>query len=195
MRRVFLLTAAGLLAVLSACQSSNPLLITRTSCPAVAVVKYANSYTQFAPGANYRANGLELSAQLSDVQVACRESKTGDAVSTVSFEVSAGRASATGGSQVTVPYFIAVIEDGTTILSKQVYSAPLQFADGSLHSQVRQSVSATTPFVPLPPEPDRKKKREQFQEFAEDSRPKAAKYEILVGFQLTEEQAAYNVQR
>jgi AraC-like DNA-binding protein len=47
----------------------------------------------------------------------------------------------------------------------------------------------------LPRAPEKKKRKAQFQQFAEDSRPKAARYEILIGFQLTEQQAAYNVQR
>jgi hypothetical protein len=194
MRGTLILMAIGLTTALSGCKSNNPLLITRTSCPAVAVVKYANNYAQFAPGSNYSAGGLELTAQMGDVRVACQD-KGGAPVSTISFEVSAARATAAGASQATVPYFVTVIEEGTTILSKQIYGAPVPFADGSLRGTVRQSFSTTTPFVPLPPEPSKKKKREAFQEFAEDSRPKAARYEILIGFQLTEAQAAYNVQR
>ncbi len=195
MRQLIALFALSAAALVSGCKSNNPLLITRTSCPAVAVVKYANNYTRFAPGANYSAAGLELSAQLGNVQVACTDSKGGAPVSTVSFDLSATRASATAAGQADIPYFVTIVENGTTILSKQVYAAPMQFAEGASRAMVRQSFSATTPFVPLPPELSAKEKRKQFQQFAEDSRPKAAQFEILIGFQLTEAQAAYNVQR
>jgi hypothetical protein len=195
MRRATIFLAVLFAGTLSACKSDNPFLITRTSCPAVAVVKYTNNYAQFAPGSNFSASGLELSAQMGDVTVSCLEGKGGAPVTQVNFEVSAARASASSASQQVIPYFVTIIEDGQTILSKNVYGAPLQFADGALRSAVRQSFSASTPFVPLPPAPEKKKRKEQFQEFAEDSRPKAARYEILIGFQLTEQQAAYNVQR
>jgi hypothetical protein len=179
---------------LAGCGSGNPLEVTRTSCPAVAVVKYANNYTQFAPGSNFAASGIQLSAQLGDIAVSCKESSGNTSVSNISFEVSAARASATAAGSANVPYFVTIVQDGTTILSKQVYGANLQFGEGALRTTVRQSFAASTPYVPLPPVPERKKKN-QFDEFAEDSRPKAAKYEILLGFQLTEEQATYNVQR
>ncbi len=195
MRQLIALFALCSAALVSGCKSDNPLLITRTSCPAVAVVKYANNYARFAPGAKYSAAGLELSAQLSNVQVSCADARGGAPVSSVSFDLSAVRASATTAEQADIPYFVTIVENGTTILSKQVYAAPVQFAEGASRAMVRQSFSATTPFVPLPPEPSQKEKRKQFQQFAEDSRPKAAQFEILIGFQLTEEQAAYNVQR
>jgi hypothetical protein len=178
---------------LAGCGTGNPLEVTRTSCPAVAVVKYANNLTQFAPGSRFSSSGIQLSAQMGNITINCRESAGSTSVSDISFEISAARATATTASQENVPYFVTVIQDGTNILSKQVYAAPLSFGEGALHAAVRQSVSATTPYVPLPAAPDKKKKR--FEEFAEDSRPKAAKYEILIGFQLTEEQATYNVQR
>jgi hypothetical protein len=195
MRCAALFLAVLFVVTLGACKSDNPLLITRTSCPAVAVVKYTNNYAQFAPGSNFSASGLELSAQMDGVTVTCQEGKGGAPVTQVNFEVSAARASASSASQQVIPYFVTIVEDGQTILSKNVYGAQLQFADGALRSTVRQSFSATTPYVPLPPAPDKKKRKDQFEDFAEDSRPKAARYEILIGFQLTEEQAAYNVQR
>jgi hypothetical protein len=179
---------------LAGCGSGNPLEVTRTSCPAVAVVKYANSYTQFAPGSNFSSRGIEMTAQMGDVSISCKESAGKISVSNISFEMSAARASATTASDVNVPYFVTIIQDGTTILSKQVYGAPLKFTEGALRTEVRQAFSASTPYVPLPAAPDRKKKK-QFEEFAEDSRPKSAKYEIMLGFQLTDEQATYNVQR
>jgi hypothetical protein len=178
---------------LSACASQNPLLVTRTSCPAVAVIKYANTITGFRQGGGQDQSDVDFTGQISNVSVNCRNGKGDSAAqSVVSFDIGGQRGSVNGAASQSIPYFVTVVQDGTTIISKTSYLAVLQYNDKNGRSVARESFVANTPGVPLPAAPKKKRTEAEFLDEAESAQ-KAAKYEILIGFQLTDEQALFNI--
>jgi hypothetical protein len=193
MKRLAVISLAVL--ALGGCASTNPLLVTRTSCPAVAIVKYANALTSFRAGAGMDQSDVDFTAQISNVSVNCRNGQGDTAAQTdVSFDIGVQRGNADAASQAMLPYFVSVIQDGTTILSKTTYLAQIDFASKSGRTSSRQTFKASTPGVPLPPV--QKKKRGDSDVLLDpDSASKAAKYEILIGFQLTDDQALFNISK
>ncbi len=168
--------------LLAGCNTANPLVIKRTSCPAVAVVKHAGTLSRFGGNGSFDAGNLQLSATLSALGSDCTD-KNG-ARSVISFEVSARGAAA---GDVELPYFVAVVKDGTTLLSKQIYTAKLRTNEAGNRGHTHVNVTITTPAVPLPPKP----KPSDFDEFAPP--PKQLGYEVLIGFQLSDAEVAYNI--
>ncbi len=170
------------LGLLAGCNTANPLVVKRTSCPAVAVVKHAGSLSRFGSGGGFDAGNLQLNATLSGINSECTD-KNG-ARSVVGFDISA-RSTAAG--DIELPYFVAVVKDGTTLLSKQTYTAKVRMDSAGNRGQAHVTVTITTPAVPLPPKP----KPSDFDEFAPP--PKQLGYEVLIGFQLSEAEVVYNI--
>jgi hypothetical protein len=174
---------------LAGCSSGNPLEVRRTSCPAIAVPKHTGMLTRFAGAGRYDAQDVQLTATISQLSDNCQEDGAG--VSTaVAFNIVAMRPAKGPADAVQLPYFITVVKDGETLIAKQVYGASLDFADGAASTALRQVVTVATPKVPLPPKP---KKNNEIDEFAPP--PKPAIYEILVGFQLSDAEAVYNISK
>ena len=120
-----------------------------------------------------------------------------------------GRRNDTSGArQVTVPYFVSVLQGGSAVISKRVGNVTLNFANGQDRAQATGTVEAyiDRAAATLPEDiRDRitRKRRAGDQDAAldplADPQVKAAvaraSFEVLVGFQLTEEQLAYNATR
>src|SRR3546814_1631492 len=57
----------------------------------------------------------------------------------VSFQVQARRNDTSGARQVTLPYFVTVLQGGSAVISKRVGSVTLNFADGEARAQAAGS--------------------------------------------------------
>jgi len=212
---VQLKTKAIVLAMLSlgACRSgmdfdeTGGVKIARSSCPAVAVPTHTGDVTLFNPPADRTTSALDLTATITNVRTTCTE--VGDRIQVVaSFDVVARRAAAGPARQVTLPWFASVLRAGTTIESKQAGTVTLNFADndtrGSAHASATGSVSRAA--ATLPPEIMQRITRKRkvgdsdaaVDPLTEPTVREAvarANFEMLVGFQLTESQLAYNATR
>lgn len=208
-------TKAIVLAMLSlgACRSgmdfdeTGGVKIARSSCPAVAVPTHTGDVTLFNPPADRTTSALDLTATITNVRTTCTE--VGDRIQVVaSFDVVARRAAAGPARQVTLPWFASVLRAGTTIESKQAGTVTLNFADndtrGSAHASATGSVSRAA--ATLPPEIMQRITRKRkvgdsdaaVDPLTEPTVREAvarANFEMLVGFQLTESQLAYNATR
>lgn len=177
-----------LLGSVAAC-TTNPLQVRYTSCPAVAIPKYTGTLTQFSDSGQFEAKDVQVVASITNLRSTCTEDEKA-AKTTIVFDVLASRPTQAGGlPPLDLPYFVVVVKDGQTLLAKQVYNAPVQFDPTARSTTVRQTVVATSPKVPIPP----KKKREEGEGLAPP--PKPSQYEVLVGFQLADAQAVYNLTR
>lgn len=189
---------------LAGCQR-NPLQVTRSPCPAVAVPTYTGDATLFTPGTAPDAANIDVTATITNVRETCIE---GDAVLTtdVTYDVLARRSSAAGARTVGFPVFASVVQGSNLLVSKQVGAVTVSFADGQTRATGRGGAraevarSATT----LPPEIQAKinrKRRAGDIDAAVDpladpevrAALRAASFELLVGFQLNEAALAYNV--
>lgn len=161
---------ASLSCLVLAC-TKNPLEVTISSCPAVAVVGDLGSVTRFA-GEGRTASDIAYTASVNDVRITCTEEE--NVVSYVTFDL-VGRAgpALSGGSQ-SLSYFVAVMKDNNVVITKSIYDVALRFApDGSIMVP-KQAIQNVIPSL---------------------SQAQKYDYEILIGLQITPEEAAYNVAR
>lgn len=202
LRTIALLALAA--TALAGCQR-NPLVIKRSTCPAVAVPTYTGDTTLFVPGTTPDAVNLDVVATITNVREVCTEG-TDAQIATVTYDIVARRNSTVGARTVTLPVFASIVQGGNLLVSKQVSAVSVEFADGQARAVgkggARGSVarSATT----LPPEVqaqiNRKRKAGDIDAATDPlSEPevraalRAASFELLIGFQLNEAALGYNV--
>ena len=211
--RLFL--AAVIVAALAGCRSQGDLVLdegvgvsaVRSPCPAVGIPDYTGDITLFRTAGNRTADNMDIVAAITNVRTQCSESSD-KVISTASFDVLARRADARGARQVTLPYFVTVLRGGRAVVTKRVGSVTLAFADGQERAQARGSGTAyiDRAEATLPEDIRRKIVRKRkagdvdaaIDPLAEpDVRAAIARatFEVLVGFQLTNDQLGYNVTR
>lgn len=180
---------------------------TRSGCPIVAVPDGTGDITLFNPASSQEASAIDVTASLTKVTPTCSEG--GDKIySEATFEVRALRTDVRGDRTVTLPYFSTVLQGGSAVVAKRVGNVTLQFADGQARASGTGKVASyiDTASTRLPADVMEKltKKRKPGDVDAAldpmaDPQVKAAvvraTFEMLVGFQLTEDQLRYNVTR
>lgn len=196
------LAATALL--VSGCQR-NPLLVTRSACPAVAIPTYLGTVTRFNPATSTDQGAMQFTAQIVDLKGVCSE--TPERLSTgVSYTVAAQRRNADGPLHVELPLFVALAQGGNVLVSKQQVVVALDFAAGQLRAEARGTGQAEVlrSAATLSPEVQEKISRKRRpDEMAALSDPmsdpqvraavRAASFEVLVGFQLDDRSLAYNI--
>lgn len=213
--RFRLISVLAVAATLAGCRSTGDLVVdenvgiqaVRSACPGVGVPDYTGDITLFRVPGDTTAANIDLVATMTKVRSQCNDS--GDKVfATASFEVQARRSDARGARSVTVPYFVTVVRGGTAVIAKRVGSVTLAFADGQDRAQASASGSAyiDKAEATLPAEVHERitrKRRAGDSDAAIDplSQPEVkaavarATFDLLVGFQLTQDQLTYNATR
>ncbi len=200
------------LALLGACakdqfDETGGVRITRSICPAVAIPAYTGDVTFFSPAQSRDLRALDATATLTDVAVTCSE--VADPIqATASFTILARRSSTAGARRLTLPYFATVTRGGTRIMSKQLGQVTVDFADGQARAsgrgQATASIARSLAALPTPIQDKLTRKRKPTDADAAidpmtDPATRAAvadaSFELLIGFQLTESQLAYNATR
>ncbi|MDE1467003.1 hypothetical protein [Aurantiacibacter sp. D1-12] len=181
----------------------------RSLCPAVGVPEYTGDVTLFSPGDARTANALDVTATITNVRSTCDEASGGAQVySGATFDVVAMRRDVRGARTVELPYFTTVVRGGNSVVSKRVGSVTLTFADGQERAQTRGTAGAFVDRAAATlPEDIReritRRRRAGDASAAVDplTEPDVraaiarATFELLIGFQLDEDQLAYNVTR
>lgn len=202
-------------AALSGCHHSGDIVIEegvgitalRTTCPAVGIPDYTGDVTLFNPPDARTADAIDVTATMTDVRVTCDDS--GDRVhATATFQVLGQRRNTQGARSVTLPYYATVVRGGQTVVAKKIGNVTLNFADGQARAQASASGSADIDkaSATLPPairERITEKRRAGSADAAVDplAQPDVraavdrASFELLVGFQLTDDQLKYNATR
>lgn len=215
--RYRLLTILMMGAALAGCKRGGELVLSdgvgitaiRTPCPAVGVPDYTGDITTFRSAGAQTANNIDVSAAITDVRSTCDEATAGEKIySNATFQVVASRTDTRGARQVTLPFFSVVTRGGTSVVSKRVGEVTLNFADGQARTQATAQAGAFVDraAATLPDEIRKeivKPRKAGDPDAAVDplSTPSVkaavdrATFELLVGFQLTPEQLAYNVRR
>jgi hypothetical protein len=181
--------------------------VTRSACPAVAIPAATGDITLFSPENSRDAAAIDVVAHITNVRSTCGEGAE-HIVTNVSFDVFARRSDPRGAREVVVPYFATVVQGGTNVVSKSVSRVGLRFADGELRASTSGSATgqvlraaATLP-EEIRQQITRKRKAGDadaaIDPMADPTVREAvrrASFEVLVGFQLTEDQLAYNATR
>lgn len=179
---------------------------TRTGCPVVAIAEGTGDITLFNAPSSKNADSVDVVATITKVRPSCT---AGEKIYSVAdFEVQARRSGTSGARSVTLPYFSTVVQGGTAVVAKRVGQVTLNFADGQDRaSATAKAASYIDPVAAaLPPEIVEKitKKRkagdpdaalDPMADPAVRAAMQRASFELLIGFQLTEDQLRYNVTR
>ena len=203
----------GLAAALAGCKhrgidETGGVTITRSICPAVALPAYTGDITLFDPPSSRASSAIDVVATITDLRGACNDVKPADLTSNITFKVLGQRTNASGARDVVLPYFVTVMRGGTGVLSKSIGRVQLHFDDGQLRAETTGTGTATVSreLSTLPPAINQRitrRRRAGEADAAVDpmADPKvraavrSASFEVLVGFQLTEDQLSYNARR
>lgn len=179
----------------------------RSACPSVAVPAGTGDITLFDPATSHDATALDLTAVLTNVRSTCSDAGD-DILTTVTFSVEARRLHTDGARDVTLPYFVTVLQGGSAVVAKRISHVTLHFEPGQARATVQGTGSTTVSRAAATlPSDVRKKLLEKRRAGGEDaavdplSRPEVRQavlrstFEALVGFQLTDDQLKYNATR
>jgi hypothetical protein len=206
---LFSILALGI--ALAGCRSEGELVLdqgvgitaVRTACPAVGVPDFTGDITTFRSPNSRLASDIDVTAAITNVRSTCNES--GDRVySEASFDVVARRTDTSAARQVTLPYFSTVLRGGSAIVTKRVGSVTLNFPAGAERAQAGAFVDRSEATLPddirrqitrrrKPGDPDAA--LDPLADPAVRAAVQRATFELLIGFQLTEQQLAYNATR
>jgi hypothetical protein len=209
------LLAATVAATLAGCAKEGDIVVEqgvgitalRSVCPAVGVPDFTGNVTLFNPESVRTVDALDVTASITNVRSQCNDTGN-DVYSTATFDVLAQRRDVRGARTVTLPYYSTVVRGGSSVIAKRLGSVTLSFADG----QERASASGTAGAVvnraaaTLPAdirERITRRRRAGEADAAIDplNQPDVraalaqASFELLIGFQLTDDQLAYNATR
>lgn len=212
-RRLF--APIALAAALAGCAGEGDLVINqgvgitavRTACPAVGVPDYTGDITLFRTPGQPTANNIDVTAVITNVRSTCNE--TGERIySEATFDVLARRTDASEARRVELPYFSTVLRGGSAVQSKRVGTVVIDFAAGQERAQGRGVAGA---FIDRGAATLPEDIREQITRRREPGDPDAAldpladpkvraaldraNFELLIGFQLTQDQLTYNATR
>jgi hypothetical protein len=180
---------------------------TRSACPAVAVPMHTGDITLFDPANSRDASAIDIVATITNVTQQCNDQ--GEKVyQLASFDVVATRRDAGPARSITLPYFGTVVQGGTAVVAKRLGQVTVTFPEGQVRGTGRGEASAFVDraAATLPADIQERitrRRRAGDQDAAIDplSLPEVraavqrASFELLVGFQLTQEQLEYNVRR
>ena len=184
--------------------------VKRTSCPAVGVAAYTGTVTLFDPPASRDASAIDVVATVTDLKGQCDDSNADSPTlaTNATFRVVARRRDSHGARDVVLTYYAVVMHGGDKVASKSISRISVHFDDGKLLGEARGQANATVSRADatLPDNIRNRLIRKRNAEDADasvdpmtDPAVRAAlnksSFELLVGFQLTDEQLAYNATR
>ena len=181
--------------------------VTRSACPGVGIPAATGDVTLFDPPASRDASAIDVVAHVTNVRSTCDE--TGEyVIANATFDVFARRRDASGAREVVLPYFATVVQGGTNVVSKRLGRVALRFNDGEFRTSTSATANAQVlrSAATLPAEIRQtitRKRKAGDPDAAIDpmanptvrTAVQRATFELLIGFQLTQEQLAYNATR
>lgn len=210
-----LLLAATAAALLAGCNREGDLVVEqgvgitalRSVCPAVGIPDYTGDVTLFTSAGATTADAIDLTAAMTNVRSNCDDAGA-EVYSVASFDVHAIRRDTRGARSVTLPYFSTVVRGGSAVVAKRVGTVTLNFADGQARASATGQAGAVIDRAEATlPEDIRRRitrtRRAGDSDAAVDplTEPEVraalsrARFELLLGFQLTEAQLAHNATR
>jgi hypothetical protein len=154
--------------LLSGCQSARD----AANCPVVNILASASALVEFRPNMQGDPAGELYAIQVTSAKTSCSFDKDeGTTDSSLDITFRATRAPTGEAANYTVPFFIASVLTGTTIVNKQMHAAVFSFAPGEASTTFTQNVPSTVVKF--------------------DNGRKPYEYGLLVGLQLTREQLDY----
>ena len=180
----------------------------RGVCPAVEVPAHTGDITLFDPPASREASAIDVTAVLTNVRSTCDSSGDVDVNTNITFSIEGRRTRTDAPREVTLSYFVTVVQGGTAVVAKRIGTVTLHFDAGQARAAAQGTGVATVSRAAASLSPEiRKRLMEKRKAGGDDAavdpltRPEIrqavlrATFEALVGFQLTDEQLKYNATR
>lgn len=181
----------------------------RDPCPRVAIPEYAGDVTLFSDPKRTDSGALDVTASITNLRSTCDQGQGGDKLYTVAtFDVLARRSDTRGARHVELPYFSTVMRGGNVVIAKRVGTVSIDFADGqdraTGHAKAASYVDRAQATLPEEIRNRLSRKRRAGDADAAidplaqpDVRAAIARatFELLVGFQLTDQQLTFNATR
>ena len=210
----FALLMSGV-ALLAGCSREGELVLqegvgvtsVRSRCPAVGIPAYNGDITTFSQPNDKSLASMDVTATMTNLRAACDD--TGAKIySEATFDVLATRRDTGAARSVELPFFVTVLQGGNSVQSKRIGSVTVNFAAGQDRAQASGRAGA---FIDAAAATLPEDVREQITRRRKPGDPDAAldpladpevraavaraSFEVLVGFQLSEDQLAYNATR
>ena len=178
----------------------------RSACPVAAIPAQTGDITLFTAPGRTDAGAIDLVANITNLRSTCAESD--QFYTEATFTVNARRSDAGAARQVTLPYFSAVVQAGTNVVAKRLGQVTLNFAAGeyraSAQAKAGSYVNKAAATLPADIQTKITQKRKAgdadaaIDPFAQPDVKAALQrtsFELLVGFNLTQDQLRYNATR
>lgn len=186
--------------------ATGGIVAVRSACPVAAIPAQTGDVTLFNPAGSTDARAIDVVANITDLRSTCSDGE--QLYTEATFVVNARRSDASAARQVTLPYFSAVVRGGNAVVAKRVGQVVLDFPAGQYRASVAAKAGSyvSKAAATLPADIQRKitdKRKAGDADAAIDpfAQPdvKAAlqrtSFELLVGFNLTQDQLRYNATR
>ncbi|SEI75194.1 hypothetical protein SAMN05518849_101781 [Sphingobium sp. AP50] len=178
----------------------------RSACPTAAIPAQTGDITLFSPAGSTDASAIDVVANITDLRSTCSEGA--QFYTEATFAVNARRSDASAARQVILPYFSVVVRGGNAVVAKRLGQVTLNFAAGEYRASAQAKAGAYVEkaAATLPAEIQQKitQKRKAgdadaaIDPFAQPDVKAALQrtsFELLVGFNLTQDQLKYNATR
>ncbi|HKY80991.1 MAG TPA: hypothetical protein VJM09_05905 [Sphingobium sp.] len=178
----------------------------RSACPVAAIPAQTGDITLFNPAGSTDARAIDVEASITNLRSTCSEGA--QFYSEATFTVNARRTDATAARQVTLPFFSAVVRGGNAVVAKRVGQVVLDFPAGqaraSATAKAGSYVDRAAASLPADIQAKITQKRKAgdadaaIDPFAQPDVKAALQrtsFELLVGFNLTQDQLRYNATR
>lgn len=186
--------------------ATGGIVAVRSACPTAAIPAGTGDITLFDPAGSTDAAAIDVVANITDLRSTCADGA--QFYTEASFVVNARRRDAGAARQVTLPYFSAVVQGGSNVIAKRVGQVTLTFAPGeyraSAQAKAGSYVDKAAATLPADIQDKITQKRKAgdadaaIDPFAQPDVKAALQrtsFELLVGFNLTQEQLRYNATR
>jgi hypothetical protein len=188
---------------------SGGITAVRSGCPQIGIPAGTGDITLFNPASSRDASAIDVVAAMTNVTSHCDDDAPGtDIITNVGFVVEARRTHTADARDVTLPFYVVVVQGGSEVVSKRIGHVTVHFNAGQERAQANgQGVSFVSKSAATLPRNVRdqltRKRKAGEEDAAVDplAQPEVrtavlkASFETLVGFQLTDDQLKYNATR
>jgi hypothetical protein len=141
-------------------------------CPPMGAIYDVSRYVTFADGADETYNNVKYTGEIVDVRLFCRYAEDDPMISELEIDFAFGKGDAATSSTHSYPYFVSVIRRNGKVLSKEYFAVDANFGSGQVVGKTELIGRITIPRA--------------------DETIAGSNFEILVGFDVTPEQLAFN---
>ncbi len=141
-------------------------------CPAGGSIYDAARVVTFGPGGQEDFSNVAFTGEIIDVRLYCRYTGATPLLAEVEIDFAFGKGPAASGSAYDYPYFVAVTRRNGKVLAKERFTVTGEFQRGLVDGATETITRIEVPRL--------------------DESISGVNFEILVGFELTDEQLAYN---